>query len=139
MNSTTAPHVLAATARAAVLPPALLKRRSSGRLQASSLPARTSTTLGQPAPIAVDPNTTDARGALRTAVFNQLAGPHFQTWLDPGRFNPDRLAIQSRRLWYYSTLLAPEALGGMREFSAEELKELRIAADNAFAGLHRFR
>jgi hypothetical protein len=79
----------------------------------------------------------DSRQALRTAIVDQLTGPHFDTWLDKKRFVPDRLVIQSRRLWYYATLLTPGAVSAL--FTEEQLSMLRTAAVDAFADIQHFR
>ena len=84
-------------------------------------------------------HTSDPRKALRVAIADQLKGPHFNTWLYSKRFDADRLVIQARRLWYYATLLRPGALGSEGEFRAKQLEQLRIAADNAFKDIQKFR
>jgi len=66
----------------------------------------------------------DSRKLLQTAIADQLTGPHFDTWLDSTRFQADRLVTQTRRLWYYSTLLLPGALGTEREFSVSQMEQL---------------
>lgn len=106
-----------------------------------------------PAPAAVAPSTTVPETAdvrqnsvpgtllrlgLAGAILAQLTGPHFKTWLSPDRWDPDRVVIQSRRLWYYSTLLRAGALAGLADFDASQVEELLAAVGPAFQDLKKF-
>jgi hypothetical protein len=81
----------------------------------------------------------DSRKVLQKAIADQLTGPHFDTWLDEKRFQADRLVTQTRRLWYYSTLLLPGALGRDMDFSELQLQQLGAAAIKAFKDIQGFR
>jgi hypothetical protein len=97
---------------------------------------------------------------LKKQLAQQLNGPHFETWLDPKCFDPTRLVMQARRLWYYSTLLAPFAMatqgytGDEKQteqgqmaglsiseagFSPKRMEQLKAAAVDAFSNLKAFR
>lgn len=78
------------------------------------------------------------RLGLAGAILAQLTGPHFKTWLNADRWDPDRLVLQARRLWYYSTLLRAGSLAGLAEFDASQVEELRAAVGPAFQGLKKF-
>eukprot|EP00884_Botryococcus_braunii_P005117 jgi/Botrbrau1/14606/Bobra.67_2s0006.1 len=78
------------------------------------------------------------RQTLKMGILQQLLGPHFNTWLDPARWDPDRVVIQARRLWYYSTLLQKRALAGQATFSTQQIQALLDAVKPAFKDLLQF-
>jgi len=99
----------------------------------------------------------ELRDQLRHSIAQQLSGKHFDTWLDPARFDKDRIVMQARRLWYYATLLSPYAMGTegyrgpgatesngnpgdvpVKGFSKERMEQLEAAAKEAFEDLKKF-